>query len=43
MIIHLPACRAISAEGAAQAIDDMQRAGIAVAATREETARLAKA
>ncbi|MFB0703554.1 nicotinamidase [Pseudomonas protegens] len=43
VIIHLPACRAISAEGAAQAIDDMQRAGIAVAATREETARLAKA
>lgn len=42
VLIHLPACRAISVEGASQAIADMQQAGITVAATREETARLAK-
>ena len=42
VLIHLPACRAISVEGATQAIADMQQAGITVAATREETARLAK-
>ncbi|WP_025131305.1 nicotinamidase [Pseudomonas sp. PH1b] len=41
VILHLPACRAISEAGATQAIQDMQQAGIAVAATREETARLA--
>lgn len=43
VIIHLPACRAISEEGATQAIQDMQQAGITVAATREETASLASA
>ncbi|MCK9818171.1 MAG: nicotinamidase [Candidatus Pseudomonas colombiensis] len=43
VIIHLPACRAISEQGAAQAIQDMQQAGIAIAATREDTARLASA
>jgi nicotinamidase/pyrazinamidase len=42
VIVHLPACRAISAAGAAQAIEDMQQAGIAVAATREATAQLAR-
>lgn len=41
VIVHLPACRAISEPGAIQAIDDMRKAGIAVAATREETSRLA--
>ncbi|MGE8177063.1 isochorismatase family protein [Pseudomonas fluorescens] len=43
VIIHLPACRAISEEGATQAIQDMQQAGISVTATREETASLASA
>ncbi|MCK9801577.1 nicotinamidase [Pseudomonas chlororaphis] len=43
VIIHLPACRAISEQGAAQALQDMQQAGIAIAATREDTARLASA
>ncbi|RON51617.1 nicotinamidase [Pseudomonas frederiksbergensis] len=43
VIVHLPACRAISEEGATQAIKDMQKAGIAVAATRTETAQLANA
>lgn len=43
VIIHLPACRAISAEGATAALQEMQQAGIAVAATREETATLAHA
>lgn len=43
VIIHLPACRAISEEGAIQAIADMQQAGVAVAATREETLRQANA
>lgn len=43
VIIHLPACRAISEEGANQAIQDMQQAGISVAATREETVSLASA
>ncbi|MGC5700843.1 nicotinamidase [Pseudomonas sp. NFXW11] len=41
VIVHLPACRAISPEGATQAIEDMQQAGIRVAASREATARLA--
>ena len=43
VIVHLPACRAISEEGATQAIEQMQHAGIAVTATREETATLANA
>ncbi|KAF2392025.1 nicotinamidase [Pseudomonas frederiksbergensis] len=43
VIVHLPACRAISEEGATQAIQDMQQAGIAVAATREATAQWASA
>ncbi|ROM91104.1 nicotinamidase [Pseudomonas brassicacearum] len=43
VIIHLPACRAISEEGATQAIQDMQQAGVSVTATREETASLASA
>jgi nicotinamidase/pyrazinamidase len=43
VIIHLPACRAISEEGAFQAIQDMQQAGVSVAATREETICLANA
>lgn len=41
VIIHLPACRAISEPGAAQAIDDMHQAGIAIGITREQTAKLA--
>ncbi|BAP45223.1 nicotinamidase [Pseudomonas sp. 21LCFQ02] len=41
VIIHLPACRAISEAGAAQAIHEMQQAGIAIGTTREQTARLA--
>ncbi len=43
VIIHLPACRAISEEGANQAIQDMRQAGVSVAATREATIRLANA
>lgn len=43
VIVHLPACRAISEEGASRAIQDMQQAGIAVTATRTETAELANA
>lgn len=43
VIIHLPACRAISEEGALQAVQDMQQVGVSIAATREETIRLASA
>ncbi|WP_109511683.1 isochorismatase family protein [Pseudomonas ovata] len=41
VIVHLPACRAISEPGAAQAIEDMRNAGIATAATRDQTRQLA--
>ncbi|EPL05397.1 nicotinamidase [Pseudomonas sp. CF161] len=43
VIIHLPACRAISEPGAEQAIRDMQQAGISMGETREQTAELASA
>lgn len=43
VIVHLPACRAISETGASQAIHALQQAGVAVTATREETIRLANA
>lgn len=41
VIIHLPACRAISDDGAAQAIRDMQQAGVRIASSREQLASLA--
>ena len=41
VIVHLPACRAISEEGATQAIQDLRQAGVRIARTREETIRLA--
>ncbi|WP_295474857.1 nicotinamidase [uncultured Pseudomonas sp.] len=41
VIVHLPACRAISEEGAHAAIAEMRQAGIQVAADREQTRQLA--
>ncbi|PTQ70453.1 nicotinamidase [Pseudomonas sp. GV071] len=40
VIIHLPACRAISEDGAAQAIVEMQRAGIVISTSRALLASL---
>ncbi len=41
VIVYLPACRAISADGAQQAVHDLQQAGIEVVDSREQLVRAA--